>query len=86
MFFVILLITSLVVGFDPGVLFSDVLRRVLMFSILVLAMIPGVQSGIGMNFGISLGISAGLLGAVLSMEISYQLAIGQKNTELGILG
>lgn len=70
-FFVILLITSLAVGFDPGVLFSDVLRRVLMFSILVLAMVPGVQCGIGMNFGISLGISAGLLGAVLSMEVSY---------------
>lgn len=71
LFFIVLLVTSLIVGFDPGVLFSDVLRRVLMFSILVLAMIPGVQSGIGMNFGISLGISAGLLGAVLSMEISY---------------
>jgi simple sugar transport system permease protein len=71
LFFIFLMITSLVVGFDPGVLFSDVLRRVLMYSILVLAMIPGVQCGIGMNFGISLGISAGLLGAVLSMEISY---------------
>ena len=52
LFFILLLITSLAVGFDPGVLFSDVLRRVLMYSILVLAMIPGVQSGIGMNFGI----------------------------------
>lgn len=70
-FFVVLLITSLVVGFNPGVLFSDVLRRWLMYSILVLAMIPGVQCGIGMNFGISLGISAGLLGAVLAMEVSY---------------
>ncbi|NLN69378.1 MAG: ABC transporter permease [Chloroflexi bacterium] len=71
LFFIVLLVTSLAIGFDPGVLFSDVLRRVLMFSILVLAMIPGVQSGIGMNFGISLGISAGLLGAVLAMEVSY---------------
>ncbi|MFA7406448.1 MAG: hypothetical protein WCY93_01240 [Anaerolineaceae bacterium] len=71
LFFILLLITSLAVGFDPGVLFSDVLRRVLMYSILVLAMIPAVQSGIGMNFGISIGISAGLLGAVLSMEVSF---------------
>ncbi len=71
LFFVGLVITSLVLGFDAGPLFSDVLRRWLMYGILVLAMIPGVQSGIGLNFGISLGISAGLLGAVLSMEISY---------------
>jgi simple sugar transport system permease protein len=71
LFFIALLITSLAVGFDPGVLFSDVLRRVLMFSILVLAMIPGVQCGIGMNFGISIGISSGLLGAVLAMEVSF---------------
>ena len=70
-FFIVLLVTSLAIGFNPGVLFSDVLRRWLMYSILVLAMIPGVQCGIGMNFGISLGISSGLLGAVLAMEISF---------------
>jgi len=78
LFFIGLLITSLAVGFEPGVLFSDVLRRVLMYSILVLAMVPGVQCGIGMNFGISIGISAGLLGAVLSMEISYILNWAEK--------
>lgn len=71
LFFVGLLITSLLLGFNYGSLFSDVLRRWLMYGILVLAMIPGVQSGIGLNFGVSLGISAGLLGAVLAMEISY---------------
>ena len=70
-FFIVLLVTSLAIGFNPGVLFSDVLRRWLMYSILVLAMIPGVQCGIGMNFGISLGISSGLLGAVLAMEVSF---------------
>jgi simple sugar transport system permease protein len=71
LFFIGLVITSIVLGFDPASIFSDVLRRWLMFSILVLAMIPGVQCGIGLNFGISLGISAGLLGAILAMEISF---------------
>jgi simple sugar transport system permease protein len=71
LFFLSLVITSIVLGFNPANIFTDVLRRWLMFSILVLAMIPGVQCGIGLNFGISLGISAGLVGAVLAMEISF---------------
>jgi simple sugar transport system permease protein len=80
LFFVGLVVTSIILGFNPAAIFSDVLRRWLMFSILVLAMIPGVQCGIGLNFGISLGISAGLLGAVLSMEISF---IGNWAEKLG---
>ena len=39
-----------------------------MFSILVLSLIPMVQSGCGLNFGIPIGIVAGILGGVTSME------------------
>jgi simple sugar transport system permease protein len=71
-FFIFLVISALLLGLRPGGVFSDVLRRYLMYSILVLAMVPGVQSGIGLNFGISLGIVAGLLGSVLSMELAFR--------------
>ncbi|MGI6250430.1 MAG: ABC transporter permease subunit [Anaerolineaceae bacterium] len=71
-FFVLLVISALLLGLNPGDVFSDVLRRWLMYSILVLAMVPGVQCGIGLNFGISLGIVGGLLGAVLAMELGYR--------------
>ncbi|HBO34026.1 MAG TPA: ABC transporter [Anaerolineaceae bacterium] len=71
LFFVLLVVASLLLGFSPAALFSDVVRRWLMYGTLVLAMVPGIQSGIGLNFGISLGISSGLLGAVLAMEFSF---------------
>ena len=41
-----------------------------MNGILVLAMVPMVQSGCGLNFGLPLGIIAGLLGATISLELN----------------
>lgn len=70
-FFIGLVVSSILLGLKPSSILSDVIRRWLMYSILVLAMVPGVQSGIGLNFGVSLGISTGLLGSVLAMEISF---------------
>ncbi|MCK9246974.1 MAG: hypothetical protein M0P11_08505 [Anaerolineaceae bacterium] len=80
-FFILLVVASILLGFSPAVLFSDVVKRWLMYGTLVLAMVPGIQSGIGLNFGISLGISSGLLGAVLAMEISF---LRDWNTVLGV--
>jgi simple sugar transport system permease protein len=40
---------------------SDIIKRFGMTSILVLAMVPMVQSGCGLNFGIQIGIIAGFL-------------------------
>ena len=51
--------------------FGDVLRRWGMFGILVLAMVPGIQSGIGPNFGITVGIVGGLVGAVVSIDMNH---------------
>ncbi len=51
-------------------LFSSVLRRWGMFGVLVLAMVPGIQCGIGPNFGVSLGIVSGLLGALAVVELN----------------
>ncbi len=47
---------------------ENVLARFGMFSILVLSLVPMVQSGCGLNFGIPIGIVAGILGGVTSIE------------------
>jgi simple sugar transport system permease protein len=49
---------------------SDTMVRVGMNGILVLAMVPMVQSGCGLNFGLPLGIIAGLLGATASLQFN----------------
>ena len=51
---------------------SDVLVRVGMNGIMVLAMIPMIKSGCGLNFGLPLGIIAGLLGVCLSLEMEFR--------------
>lgn len=40
-----------------------------MNGVMVLAMVPMIQSGCGLNFGLPLGIIAGLLGAVTSVQL-----------------
>ncbi|MDD7362623.1 MAG: ABC transporter permease [Peptoniphilus sp.] len=47
---------------------ENVLARFGMFSILVLSLVPMVQSGCGLNFGLPIGIVAGILGGVTSIE------------------
>ena len=49
---------------------SDTLVRFGMNGVLVLAMVPMIQSGCGLNFGLPLGIIAGLLGATMSLEFN----------------
>lgn len=52
----------------PGLL-KDSLVRVGMNGILVLAMIPSINSGTGLNFGLSLGILCGILAGCISIEL-----------------
>lgn len=68
-FFLFLLLAAAPLGLSIPNLLGDTLRRWSMYGILVLAMVPAIQSGIGPNFGISLGIVGGLLGATLSVEL-----------------
>lgn len=67
--FLILLIGTAVFLKIPltGIL-EDILVRFGMNAILVLAMVPAVQSGIGLNFNLPLGIVFGLIGALVSIE------------------
>lgn len=68
-FFIFVLILAVPMGLSVPNLLGDAIRRWAMYGILVLAMIPAVQCGIGLNFGISLGIVAGLLGSIITIEV-----------------
>src|SRR5450756_222942 len=56
------------VGVSLSFSLKNTMVRFGMNSVLVLAMIPMVQTGCGLNFGLPLGIIAGLLGATISIE------------------
>lgn len=69
-FFFLVLVLAYLYGLKIPSLLSDSLVRFGMNGILVLAMVPAIQSGIGPNFGLPLGIVAGLIGAVLSFQLN----------------
>ena len=76
LFLLSLFVAAPFVGVRLDASLSDTLVRVGMNGILVLAMVPMVQSGCGLNFGLPLGIIAGLLGAVTSIQIGIPGSIG----------
>lgn len=57
------------VGIRVSTSISDTIVRFAMNSVLVLSLVPMVQSGCGLNFGMQLGVIAGLIGAVTSIEL-----------------
>ncbi|MDR3160597.1 MAG: ABC transporter permease [Spirochaetaceae bacterium] len=67
-FVVILFIAAPFVGVKADSSIKDVLVRFGQNGVMVLAMVPMMQSGSGLNFGLPVGIVAGLLGSTLSME------------------
>ena len=68
-FFLLLLGTAWVKGLRVPSLLSNVLLRAGFNSILVLAMLPGIQCGIGLNLGMTVGIIGGLLSTLISLEV-----------------
>jgi len=71
-FLLALMIYSVILDLPIGQLMTGILVRFGMNGILVLAMIPAIQSGLGPNFGLSLGIVCGLIGATLSIEMNMR--------------
>jgi simple sugar transport system permease protein len=57
-----------VVGVNYQFAITDVIGRFGMNLVLILSLVPMIQSGCGLNFGIPLGVAAGALGAVCSIE------------------
>jgi simple sugar transport system permease protein len=71
-----LFLAAPLVGVNLPASLSDSLIRIGMNGIMVLAMVPMIQSGCGLNFGLSLGVIAGLLGATMSIELGLLGATG----------
>lgn len=83
-FFIFVLIAAGLYKMDIFALLSNVLRRWGMYGILVLAMVPAIQCGIGPNFGVSLGIVCGLFGSLVALELNIaNLSIFSQNKTLG---
>ena len=68
MFFILLCIVALMCDLSLPGLMSSTLVRMGMNSILVLAMVPSIPSGIGLNLGLPIGIVGGLIGGLMSIE------------------
>ncbi len=70
-FFTFICILAISQGLPFLPLMSDSLVRFGMNAILVLAMVPAIQCGIGPNFGLPIGILTGLLGTILSFQMGF---------------
>ncbi len=67
-FVVVLFVVGWLIKLDPVRSVVDVLTRLGMNAILVLAMVPMIQSGCGLNFGLPVGLIGGMLGALISIQ------------------
>lgn len=68
-FFLLLCFMTLWYDLSLPVLLSNTLVRMGMNSIMVLAMVPGIQCGISLNLGLPIGLVAGLIGGLLTIEL-----------------
>lgn len=75
-FFIAVVIAAYAYGLGLPALIGNVFRRWGMYGILVLAMVPAIQCGIGPNFGVSLGIVCGLFGSLVAIELGVTAAAG----------
>jgi len=66
--FIFMLILGAAIGMPMGGFITDIIKRMGMYGILVLAMVPAIQSGMGPNFALPIGIICGLLGIILGQE------------------
>lgn len=72
LFMLLLLIIAPFAGLRLDLTISDTIMRFGMYSVLVLSLIPMIQSGCGLNFGLPLGVLAGTFGAICSLEFELK--------------
>jgi simple sugar transport system permease protein len=70
-FWLFLLVVSVFIKIPVVVMLSDTLRRFGMNGVMVLAMVPAIQSGTGPNFALPVGLVCGLL----AMATAYELGL-----------
>ena len=68
-FFVMLCFMCLWYDLTLSTLLSNTVVRMGMNSVMVLAMVPGIQCGISLNLGLPIGLVAGLIGGLLTIEL-----------------
>ena len=68
LFFVYLCLLAELYNISVRMMMGNVLERMTMYGVLVLAMMPGIQCGIGLNMGMTIGCISGLLGIVLALQ------------------
>ena len=67
-FLLLLFAVAVATKMDLPSLLTDCVLRIGRNGILVLALLPAVQGGVGLNFGLPLGIICGLLGCVITLN------------------
>ena len=75
----VLLVTAALLGQSLPTLLTDILKRVGMNGVLVLAMLPAIKSGTGPNFALPIGIEGGLMALIICMQFDlsgWTLIIG----------
>ena len=70
LFFLLLCLVSPLYRINVPMMLGNVLERMTMYGILILAMMPGIQCGIGLNMGMTIGCISGLMGIVLSLQFN----------------
>lgn len=70
-FLLILMIAMPIMGLPIEMLYTQAFSRIGMYAVMVLAMVPAIESGIKMNMALPIGLLCGLLGGVLSMEWGF---------------
>jgi simple sugar transport system permease protein len=67
-FLIALFAVAVATDMNLGILITDSVTRVARNGILVLALLPAIQGGLGLNFGLPIGIICGLVGCVVALN------------------
>lgn len=70
LFFICLMLAAQFYKINMSMLIGNILERVSMYGVLVLAMMPGIQCGISLNMGMTIGCVSGLFALVTSLNFN----------------